>query len=658
MEDDVSEGELEQLKKFETIRRLVTAIAMRICWVPVVVFAVAFVVLFTVVSRRARYAERFEAQAVMFFRPHDTGSVKGTSLDELVQILMRRTVREKLADELSGGTSSEGFRNTIVGTTELRGDDRSMSTFYVIARASAADVAVVRANAFAKVCLDEYAKYRGDDLDVLLKTAENNREELVRRIADVDQEEDRLGKSMDLRRPQQELVRLTDALQRQKTSLSEANVRLAREKAQQGNLEHEVGVLPKALVDGIELVKTMLADVDKANAEVSDAETRYTEKNPKLIVARERLSKIKARVDEFCREHGIQALDLVTVSKAESLLKELTEAKSRTTLAQETLEALQAEIAKSEAEVHRIQEIVPTFERLQRRRDAFQKSLSEVDDYLADIRYQKLAIKRDLVLVEPVRVPDETPLITSKKLMLVVMLSAGAGGGAGVFLLLLCLVFGRVRDIREVSFQSELIALGSMPPKGRKFVSEQDENRVLEGIYYRFRGAVGEIRSMLVGRLPKAEYSEALQRSFDWNCAMYGTRLLRVEIVPSREFEMTDDMKPLGGIVMGRSRAYFPVNDISRLTPSELALLESDVKTLSEKYDLFVFGRGQPFSEDSIFFEQMLKFCDCSLLFVGARRTPRRALRAAVLHQKVANKPMCVVVTGEKDWKLVRGGVK
>ena len=657
--DEASANELEQLKKFEMFRRLATAIAMRIFWVPVVVGIVAFVSLFVVVSRRARYAERFEAHAVLFFRPHDTEHAKAATQDEVIQILMRRMLREALADRLAGGVANDGFRGTIARTTDFIVDEHNFSIFHLLARSADAGTAVKRVNTFAQVCIDEYAKYRGEDLDVLMKTSEENRKEIVRRMADLDKEEDELTKKMKMLQPRQELQRLNNELVRQKTALSEANVRLLRERSQQGNLEQEVKLYPQVVVDGLVSLKTLLQSADDASTEMRNAETLYTEKNPKLVVAREKFVSYRARVDEFCKEHGIDAkVDLVTISKIEETLKALAEARTKTCLAQETADALQSEISKIEEDIHRLQEVVPVFDRLQSRRETFQKSLAEVENVLADIRYQKLAIPRDLVLVEPVRVPDETPLITSKKMMLVVVCAAVAGGGSGFLLLLLCLLFGRVHDIREVAFNSEFVALGSVPPEGKKFVSEQDENRVMEGIYYRFRGAVGDVRTMLVGRLPKAEFSHPLQRAFDWNSAMYGKRMLRVEIVPSREFEMTDDMEALGGVVMGRAGAFFPVNDISRLSPSEIALLESDVKTLSEKYDFFVFGRRQPFSEDSIFLDQMMKFCDCALLYVGARKTPRRALRAAALHQKAADKPMCVVVTGEKDWKLVRGGVK
>ena len=656
--DDVTESELEQLKKFETFRKVATAVAMRIFWVPIVVFVLAFVTLFVIVGRRARYAERFEAHAVLFFRPHDTEHAKAATADEVVQILLRRTLREKLADRLAGGSSSEGYRSQIARTTDFIVDENNDRIFHIVARTSTAERAVERANAFAQVCLEEYALYRNVDLDVLLKTAEENRAELLRRLADLDKEEDELNRKSKLSQPRQELARLNDALLQQKTSLSEANVRLSRERSQQQKLEHEIGATPKAILDGLEMLKTLLTDVDKADATVSDATTRYTERNPKLIVARERFAKLKEKCDAFCRDHGIERIDLMTVEKVEELLKSLAEAKSRTSLAQETTEALQSEIQKNEAEVKRLQDIAPAFERIQKRREAFQRSLTEVDNVLSDVRYQKLAIPRDLMLIEPVRVPEETPLITTKKLVLVVMLSGAAGGGAAVLLLMLLLVFGRVHDVREVSYHSEFIALGSLPPANRTFVSEQDENRTLEGIYYRFSGAVGDVRRVLVGRLPRGEFSPALQRAFDWNCALGGKRLLRVEVVPSREFEMTDDMEPLGGVVMGGNRAYFPVNDISRLSQSELALLENDVKTLGEKYDVFMFGRRQPFSEDSIFFDQMMNICECALLFVGARKTSRGALRAAALHQKAAEKPMCVVVTGERNWKLVRGGVK
>ena len=655
---DTTENDLEQMKKFETLRRLLTAIVLRHVGVSALLFLLAFAWVFSTVLKRARYFERFEAAGVLFFRPRTTEHVPPAGHDETIQVLLRYTLREKVADRLAGGEASLNFRQTIAGTTDFIVDPRSGNVFYLVARATTADEAVRRATAFADVCLEEYAHYRGADLGVALKTAEDSRNEILKRLKELDDEEDALNRKTDFAQPQHELARLNETVQRQKTALSEANVRLARETSQRRKIESDLAAWPKDFVSGIESVKALLGDLDKARDDVAAAESRYTEKNPKLIVAREQFAALKTRFQEIARRYGIQTLDQLTVDRIIEMVKDLSDLKSQVDLAQETTEALQSEIAKNETEVKRLQELVPAFERLQRRREAFNKSLAEIDNRLADVRYQRQAIPQDLTLIEPVRQPREKPLLTPKKMILVTMLAGGVGFGSLVLFVLLDLLFGRVRDLRELTYYPELSPLGALPPDDVKFKSEADEKRVLDGIYYRFRPGIDASRILFIARLPGGKFSRRLHDALNWNCAMCGKRVLHVEFVVSRDFEVTDDMEPLGGLVMGRNSAFFPVNDISRLSPSELTLLESDVKSLAKKYDLFVLGRRQPLSDDSIFFEQMAHFCDIIELFVGKRKTPRRCLRRAIQRQRDCGKTMYVVLSGEKNWRAIRGGLK
>lgn len=657
--EETSQNELEQMKKFEMLRRLGTAILLRRLWIPIVVFLVAFAALFVVIGRRAQFAERFEAHAVLFFRPRTTEHARAASNDEVIQILLRRSLKEKVADKIVGGEATEGFRGTMARVAEFRVDERSLGVFYVVARATTAADALKRANTYADVCLEEYALYRNGDLDVLFKTAEESKAEILKRLKEIDVEEDELNRKTRFAQPKQELARLNDAILRQKTSLSEANVRLAREAAQARKTEGDLAIYPKDLVAAIDTVKDLLSDLDKARTDVADAESRYTERNPKLVVAHERLATLRARVEALCRKHGIDTIDAITVEKIESLVKELAATKAQVELAQETTEALEAEIKKNDDEVKRLQELAPAYERLQRRRDGFNASLAEIEDTLSDLRYQRSAIPHDLTIVEPVRVPDETPPMTPKKMILMVMI-AGVFAGASLFFAFVWeILFGRVYDVKELTYYPDLVTLGALPPDDVPFPSEHDEKRVMDGLYYALRPGLDSARLLFVARLPGGDYARRFHTAVEWNCAMCGKRLLFVEFVVSRDFTMTDEMKPIGGgLVLFHSRAYFPVNDISRLSPSELTLLETDLKTLAKTYDLFVLGRDLPVSDSSIFFEQMATLCDVVEIFVGKGRTSRHALRQALKIQKECGKPLYAVLSGETNWKTIQGRVR
>ncbi len=657
--EETSQNELEQMKKFEMLRRLGTAILLRRIWIPAVIFLIAFVALFIVIGRRAQFAERFEAHAVLFFRPRATEHARAASIDEVIQILLRRSLKEKVADKIAGTEATEGFRATMARVAEFRVDERSLGVFYVVARATTAEDALKRANVYADVCLEEYALYRNGDLDVLFKTAEESRAEILKRLHEIDLEEDELNKKTHFAQPKQELARLNDAILRQKTSLSEANVRLAREASQKRKTESDLAIYPKDLVSAIDTVKELLSDLDKARTEVADAESRYTARNPKLIVARERLATLRTRVEALCKKHGIDSIDAITVEKIESLVKELAATKAQVELAQETTEALQAEIKKNDEEVKRLQELAPAYERLQRRRDGFNASLAELEDTLSDLRYQRSAIPHDLTIVEPVRVPDETPPLSPKKMILMVMISGVFAGASLFFVFVWEIVLGRIHDVKELTFYSDLVTLGALPPDDVPFPSAHDEKRVMDGLYYAFRQGLDASRLLFLARLPGGDYVRRFHTAIEWNCAMCGKRILFIEFVDSHQFTMTDEMKPIGGgLVQFRSRGYFPVNDISRLSPSELTLLETDLKTLAKTYDLFVLGRDLPVSDSSIFFEQMVTLCDIATVFVGKGRTSRHAIRQVIKQQKASGKTIYAVLSGETNWKTIQGRVR
>lgn len=656
--DEMTDLEQEQLKKFETFRRLVQAIVLRRFWIPLLAAALVFVGLYAFLYARALKSDRFESRAVLLFHPRESEHIRPMDQKELFQILFRRSLKEKLATTLRGADAPDWFRQMLLRTVEFSKDDHQPNVFNVIVRASSAEAAIERANAFAQLCLQEYASYRNADLKRWAETAETRRKELTERLVALDKEEDELAENTRLPQPRQELDRLNESLKQQKLALADATIRLTKETSQLKNLRRDLGEIPPSVVDHVEDLKHYIAAFEKIEAEIAEAEALYTEKNPRLIVVRERRANLQAKYEAFCRLYGIGTVDFTILSRVETLENSIKEAETRVDVARETCEALKREIANGAQDIAKLQEIIPNYDRIRRRRETVQQSLTEIEDNVSDIQYLKASVETDFSLIEPVNSAEETVPMSKKKLILILMASVVAGGGFSLFVVLIEILFGRVYDLREVSYYPELQPLGSLPPVGRTFSSEADEKRVLDRIYYKFHTAAENVRTMFVGRLPGGEFSKRLHDELDWNCAMGGRRLLRVEVVSAMDFEVTDKMSAMGGLVLqGRNQAFFPVGDISRFSPGEMMLLENDIKELEEKYDFFVIGRRVQLSNESIFFEQMLSFCDCSTIFVGSRRTSRQALRRAIQRQKRSGKAMFVVVSDERNMEIVEKGV-
>ena len=657
MTDEMTAREREQLQRFETFRRLACAILLRRFWVPLAAFALAFLALDAVVLDRARRADRFEARAVLLYHPRTAERVKALDRKDVFQILFRPTLKDALAATLSGAAATDALRQRLRQTVAFRQERDSPNTFNVVVRAESEASAVERANAFAELCLKEYAAYRAADLRRWMETIDEQRKKLQGRLEELDAEEDRLVRATHQPLPERELDRLDETLGKQKAALAEAGVRRAKETARLKRLRADLAAtVPAAALGRLDELKRAQTELAKAEDDVVAAEALYTERNPRLVVARERRDALAAKYAAFCQAQGLGAIGRDDVAKAETLAGQIRATEAQEAAAREMCEALQSEIDRNARSLAQIQEAVPTYARLRHRREAIQEALAGTEDTVADIRYLQASIPSDFTLVEPVKTAEETPLRTRKKTVAVVL---GAGVAAGLVTLLVVLLdvlFGRVRDAREVAFDPEARVLGSLPPPEVPFASEQEEKRALDGIYYRFNREAGERRTVLVARLPGAAYSRPLHDVFDWNCAMGGRRFLRIEIVAAQDFAVTDDLRPLGGLLLKGASAFFPVQDVSRLSPGELQLLANDVKTLGETYDVFVLGRRLPLSNHSIYFEQMLRFCDCAVLFVGAHRTPRASLRQALLRRKEAGKPLFAVVSGERDFEKIRGG--
>lgn len=653
--DEMTEKEREQLQRFETLRRLACAVLLRRLWAPLLVGVLAFAALCGVLYRRALAADRFEARAVFLFHPRATEHIKALEAKEVFQILFRRTLKDGLAERLMGEGASDAFRRRLYRTVEFRPEGSDPNIFNALVRAPTAQAAIERANAFAEVCLKAYAAYREADLGRWTETTEARRRELLARLDALAKEEEALDRGARVARPRQELARLDEALDRQKTALAEARVRLAKETAQLRRLEADWAEIPAAVVAHAGALRRRLAARDALDAEIAAAEGVYTERNPRLLVLRERRAALLAQDAAFCASNGVEGVARATIEKVDARAEALKQATARAEAARETCAALEAEIAGNARAVARLQEVLPGYARIDRRRELLQRALAEVEDIVSDIRYLRASVKDDLALVEPVASAEETAPLTRKKQMLAFMGACVAAGFAAVLLVLLDLLLGRVRDAAELALHPELNVLGSLPPETAPFASREEEKRILDGFSYRFTSAMASARTIVVGRLPGASYSRRLHDSFDWNCAMAGRRLLRVEIVSARGFAAPDGAETLGGLALKGASAFFPVQDDTRLSPGEVELLKSDVKALGARFDLFVFGRRRPLARHSIYFEQMAKLCDCALLFVGAGATPRAALRAPLALRRRVGKPFFAVVSDERSWSKVRG---
>ena len=94
--DTFSEKELERLKKLEQLRRLLQTILGSHIRLLIVGFVVILALILTLTYLRAVHSpKRYEAQAILYYYPKQTGNIQAYNAKYVLQVLSRNDLRHQ-----------------------------------------------------------------------------------------------------------------------------------------------------------------------------------------------------------------------------------------------------------------------------------------------------------------------------------------------------------------------------------------------------------------------------------------------------------------------------------------------------------------------------------------------------------------------------------
>ena len=612
-ENDASEAELRQLQKLKELRVLVLSGLLRWWWLALVVMLAVSAALACVVRwKTVNDPMRCESQTNMAFYPKTSGNIRAMDEAQVLRVLTRRTILSKVAETL--GMDAEGLRDAF----EIWQDRQNKNFFAVKAYAPTEAGAILRVNAFADAAIAEYRAFRIEDLRGWRESIERRKAEIANEERKIESEENALSAELGFVRPVEELRRLSSQVADKRSQLAEAAMKVGEAESLVKSLKDQLMGVDTAILDEADMVKKFADKIAEDDEQIEKLSRIYTPENPRLKNYLDDRRETKARYDEFLARFGVKKGQPINLTRLDVLATQARQAQ-RDLDHQKTLQhALNVEIERSAARIETLSKVIPRFEGLKNRRDGLQTARQAIEDTDASIRYLEASVKTEFYQLEQAMTADQKGVFSKKKLMVIGGGGAAVGGLALFLAVLLELVVGKVRGCAELEVATDAKLLGVVGEGGD----------VAEDVFLRFNEVMAGKRTLFLVPLEGMTLRESFVEEFALQCSMGGIRTLFLDIRSAAECADDPTATQFAAVSYRGDHGQMPVADAQRLTVSELAMLEADLKMLKSDFDLIVITHaGGKLGTRSTACRQLVKLCDASLSLIQIRKTPRSAFR-------------------------------
>ena len=163
MEEELSEYEIEHLRKLSVLQRTATAILMKWRRLLVSVFLVTGAVFVLYLAlHTARSVHRFDADTRLIFTPRTAPGIEAVTDRQLMSVIDRKSLKRKVGERVD---MPQKERECLTLDMEIKQGNKQTNLFSLKARSSSWVGAVRKVNAYAEVLIDEYEQYRLQDLE-------------------------------------------------------------------------------------------------------------------------------------------------------------------------------------------------------------------------------------------------------------------------------------------------------------------------------------------------------------------------------------------------------------------------------------------------------------------------------------------------------------
>ena len=641
-EEELTDEERARLRGLIAFQKVVLGIALRWWWLFVVVFLALLAVFSSFLwMRGSRSVKRFETTTRLLYSPKKVSRVDPLGDKQLMTILERASLKRRVQEHVDMEPME---RMCLTVDMKIEQSRRQSNLFTLTAASKTRKSAYAKVNAYADILIDEYVEYRSKDLETWRQSLENRRKEQMEKISDIDAEEATFKTTTGALSPKESLLALNMLLSDQRKNDSAIGVDIANEELKKRKQEEIVGTSGAAVIANAQAIRKRADAITAIDGELVHLREKYTDINPKVAGKVQERSERIAELEEFLKSKGVEGLDIDKIDKIEKAAGELAECVTRLEALNQKRAALSKEIADNEKRASELAKIVMDYERIEVRRADLTSAVRDIDDQLSGISYAIGSLRNDLRQIERSNGADDNGPLGMKKVVFAVGGAFVLAGGMLFLIVVVELLFGKVRDGREIAVYEGIAFLGSLPKSG---AMPDDEAREAMGVAaLKALLAAKDAKTIFACRLPGADPNMAFAEVIDFTATMSGASCFLLDIASQSDFSPPEGAEEMVGVVRSGQRGWFPAANRFALAPTELQMLKADIATLSESFDNIFIRIEDVVRVGGTFFDQLLEISDAVLLMVGAGTTPRSSFAFARRHLKPSGKLVMAIAAG------------
>ena len=280
MQDDSTESEREQLRKFVVLQKLADIILLKWIWLLLAVFfALAVGFSLFVVTHYSKSIRRFDAKTQLLYNPRQIAKIQNVTDKQLMSILDRASIRRKIGDRMA---MSESEKECLGQDLEIHQERRQPNLFRLTAHAPTKAGAVEKVNLYAEMLIGEYVTYRNRDLETWRESLEVRKKGLLGNIAELEGEEGVLKGKAGVAAPTEMLTMTTGLLSDQRRNLSLLSVKINNEELKKKSFEAVVGQMGTAVSANAATIRRKSRELAELDKEIAKLREVYTDLNPNV----------------------------------------------------------------------------------------------------------------------------------------------------------------------------------------------------------------------------------------------------------------------------------------------------------------------------------------------------------------------------------------
>lgn len=626
--NDFSEKEREHIRDFEEFRKLIQMILYSHLKLLSIFFGVVLLVIMLFSYFKVTYSSvRYEAQAMLYYHPKQTNNIKPYSAKYVLQMLIRKSVRQQFFQELKNTHPELSGEPGQIRITPIE-KNRVLDCFKISVSAADRKTAIALTNAFSEYCIRIYTEEWSANMEKRKDDLLQKKREVFEEMNKIEQKKTKLGSHKQLFAPEKDYEKLRLLIGEQQTLHTKLGLALNGLEHRQSVLKQKMDRLNPALLANDKELSTRIAALKKLDAQIENSQDVYTEYNPKMMSLQSRRASMHTSLEQFMKEKKITEDDLEQIETVPQLKAEYKSVNDELEARQEEMRILNNEIADANDRFAHLCEIMPQITKLNQQYTSMMDSLHKLDASVADINYLLPLIKDDLLIGERVESAYGMAPFSGKRIVLHIVTALVLTLLLGSLISGIEFEFGRVSGEKELMLFSALHYLGSLPLREELFKSHNQESIAFNTIYHSFRNVGSDHHIVFTGTLPGGKLMPELFDVFECNHAMSGNRAIVLDVVLASTYNY--DIAQIEDTILvahSENKGVIPVISKKFLSPSELELLSNDLQILRKTYDLIFIRHSVAMRKDRMFVEQISELCDSAMIAVGCNKTTRKNLR-------------------------------